>query len=432
MKFKILLFVFLFTFANAAIAQNPFTWTQLPNMPGKTANNSVSEGDVSGVRHIYSFGGIDTTKLYTGIHQNAFRYNTVTQIWDSIPSLPDTLGKIASGASTVNNIIYIFGGYHVLAGGSEVSSDRVHRYDPNTNSYLSDGLPIPKSIDDHVQCVWRDSLIFLITGWSNTGNVQDVQIYDPAGNSWQNGTMVPSTASQYACFGASGSIIGDTIYYYGGAKSGFNFPASDVLRKGVIDPTDPTNITWGLVAAGPRKAYRSSSISYGDRIFWIGGSETSYNYDGLSYFDGSGVNPSNSIFSFKEPTGNFTNWQYSDSIMDMRGIAQVSSNQWIVCGGMAQNQKVSDQTFLLEYDASYVGLKKLEMEIAVYPNPSKDNIYVDITEGISKIDIYNQLGELVITSTTEFINVSKLKTGIYLIEVQTLDQKSGRIQFAKE
>ncbi|MFT7614115.1 MAG: N-acetylneuraminic acid mutarotase, partial [Parvicellaceae bacterium] len=120
MKFKILLFVFLFTFANAAIAQNPFTWTQLPNMPGKTANNSVSEGDVSGVRHIYSFGGIDTTKLYTGIHQNAFRYNTVIQIWDSIPSLPDTLGKIASGASTVNNIIYIFGGYHVLAGGSEV------------------------------------------------------------------------------------------------------------------------------------------------------------------------------------------------------------------------------------------------------------------------------------------------------------------------
>ena len=154
--------------------------SEVSTMPEAVSNNAVVEGWANDTGYVYSFGGIDSTKLWSGIHLRSFRYNTVTDFWDAIPSLPDTLGKIATGASLVDSIIYIIGGYHVYANSNELSSDKVHRFDPRTNNYLSDGADIPVAIDDHVQAVWNDSLIYVITGWSNTGNVPFVQIYDPA------------------------------------------------------------------------------------------------------------------------------------------------------------------------------------------------------------------------------------------------------------
>ena len=75
--------------------------------------------------------------------------------------------------------------------------------------------------------VYKDSLIYVVTGWSGSGfsgtNVANVQIYNPANDTWSVGTPVPNT-NQYKAFGASGIIVEDTIYYFGGAKiSGFNF-----------------------------------------------------------------------------------------------------------------------------------------------------------------------------------------------------------------
>ena len=54
-----------------------------------------------------SFGGIDSSKIWSGIHLRSFRYNTQADTWETIPALPDTMGKIAAGASTIKNKIYI-------------------------------------------------------------------------------------------------------------------------------------------------------------------------------------------------------------------------------------------------------------------------------------------------------------------------------------
>ena len=152
------------------------------------------------------FAGIDETKAYSGIHKKAFRYNTQTQIWDEIAELPSGNGRIAAGASLVKNKIYIIGGYHVASNYNEVSSNKVHVFDPESNTYEADGTPIPLAIDDQVQAVWRDSLIYVISGWSNTANVANVQIYNPSSDTWSNGTSLPNS-SNYKVFGGSGSIF---------------------------------------------------------------------------------------------------------------------------------------------------------------------------------------------------------------------------------
>jgi Kelch motif len=160
MRFLLLL---LFPFALSAQV-SPF-YSEVAPIPSAVTNNAVAYANIADTTFIYSFAGLDSTKLWSGIHLKAWRLNLVHQEWQSIPPVPDPMGgKIAAGASTVKNKIYVIGGYHVAQNGSEVSSNKIHRYDPISNTWLSDGAPIPKAIDDHVQAVWRDSLIFVVTG----------------------------------------------------------------------------------------------------------------------------------------------------------------------------------------------------------------------------------------------------------------------------
>jgi len=328
-------------------AQN-WNWTELSPMPFRTANNAVCEAVVNGNEFVYSFAGIDTSKIYSGIHNRSFKYDVAADSWTEIAPLPDTMTKIAASASYVNGKIYIIGGYSVFSNNNEVSSERVHIYDPVTDSYETDGAPIPVKIDDQVQCVYKDSLIFVVTGWSDFGNVPAVQIYNPSLDQWQSGTSVP-TMFQYLVFGGSGYILGDTLYYHGGA-AGQSFAARKFIRKGYINPIDPTDITWELIGEAPGDAgYRAACSGTDDRVFWVGGSPTSYNYNGIAYNGSGGVDPSARILHF-----NPTDSTYLDEItqpygvMDLRGIAKLDNNRWIICGGMDTNQVVSNRTFLLE------------------------------------------------------------------------------------
>ena len=92
----------------------------------------------------------------------------------------------------VDDVAYVIGGYHVFA---DITVRA--QFGPGTSvgsgheTWLTDGAPIPIPIDDHVQAVWRDSLIYVITGWSNNTNVAAVQIYDPALDQWSVGTPGP-------------------------------------------------------------------------------------------------------------------------------------------------------------------------------------------------------------------------------------------------
>ncbi|MEM8909289.1 MAG: hypothetical protein AAGD05_15695, partial [Bacteroidota bacterium] len=279
-----------FVFSLLFICCCPLVWsqnweiTEVGLLPEAVSNNAVVEGFINGVPYLYSFSGIDASKNSAGIHLKSWRYNTQTGESMSLPDLPDTMGKIAAGASRIGDIIYIMGGYYVFENGNELTSEKVHRYDILNNTYLSDGAPIPVPVDDQVQVVWRDSLIFLVTGWRNTTNVPDVQIYNPSTDEWQVGTSVPNNFN-YTSFGASGAIIGDTIFYFGGAAAifpvGNPFPIQSWLRKGVINPDDPTSINWSLSQFDPNvNGYRAGATTVGSTIFWLGGSGITYNFDG--------------------------------------------------------------------------------------------------------------------------------------------------------
>jgi hypothetical protein len=410
--------------------------TEQAEMPFAISNNAVSQGVVNGNSFVYSFGGIDSTKIYSGNTLNSFRYDVTNNVWDTILPLPDTLGKIAAGASTIDSIIYIIGGYHVFSNGSEVSSNKVHRYNINTGTYLTDGTNIPVPIDDHVQAVWRDSLIYIITGWSNTGNVPDVQIYDTKNDSWQVGTSTPNS-SMYKSFGSSGTIYNDTIFYFGGASTGFNFPAQTNFRKGAIDPNNPTQIAWSQSVPNFQiKGYRMACTKSDVGIHWLGGSQVTYNYNGIAYNGSGGVVPLNRNLMYNRFTGVLDTVPVSGASlpMDLRGISEFNNNIRYIVGGMEVNQKVSKKTLKLEYVSSSIKENKEIYNVVLYPNPAHNILTINSSVFFTKIKIYSLDGGLIsenkYTVSGNELNISKLNKGMYMLALQ----KEGQIihkQFVK-
>ena len=339
------LFVVVVLLVNSINAQ--FTVTKVGELPVKVSNNAVCEGFINEVPYLFSFAGIDSTKIYSGIHLQSFRCNFETKKTIQIPDLPDTRGKIACAANRIDDIIYISGGYHVFKDGHEVSSNKMHRYDIVNNIFLEDGAPIPIATDDHVQAVWKNTLIYIISGWSNKENIPNVQIYNPKTDIWLNGTSTPNT-SAYKSFGASGTIIGNTIYYFGGATSDKGFAIQNQLRIGKINPNNPTEIKWSIIET-KYTGYRMTCTTVDNKIHWLGGSNNTYNFNGIAYDKSGGVPTNNRDLFLSTSKFEFFENFVTEIPMDLRGIANIKPKIKYIAGGMLSNQKVTRNIYKLEW-----------------------------------------------------------------------------------
>ncbi|MGK0366324.1 MAG: N-acetylneuraminic acid mutarotase [Saprospiraceae bacterium] len=394
------------------------TWTELANMQEPVANNAVTTATVNGETYVYSFTGIDATKSCDGDHLRSFRYSVTNDTWEALPDIPDMLGgKIAAAASMVKNKIYVTGGYHLSPSCNEISSAKIHIFNPETNEWEDDGAEMLVPIDDQVQVVWKDSLIIMVTGWSNTTNVNDVQIYNPTTNEWIEGNSTPNQAN-YKVFGGSGSIVGDTIYYAGGARIAGNFPAATTYRKGYINPEDPTDITWSLKSDPAAKGYRMGASDFQGRPIWFGGSDVTYNFDGIAYNGSGGVTALDRVSIYNPSTGAFEQFSaWMPELMDLRGVAKISDNEFILAGGMLQGQEVSDKTFLLTLDdlPSAVENVSLNNVLDISPNPTRGEIIINAT-GNFEVEIIDLSGKIISTQKIqgrEVLNLRNIPNGVY-------------------
>ncbi|PWH85761.1 Kelch repeat-containing protein [Brumimicrobium oceani] len=407
MRILILFSLCLFSFLGNS--QGNWTWTKLSNLPISTSNNAVVHAKAADGKAVYSFGGISGTLSSSEIHQRVFKYDVSQDLWLEMDAIPDTSGKIASAASYVNDKIYIIGGYHVEANGTETSSEKVHIYNPITDVFEADGNPLPIPIDDHVQAVWRDSLIYVISGWSNTGNVPDVQIYNPELNSWTMGTPTPSF-SFYPSFGASGYILGDTIFYFGGAKDFPSFEATNVLRKGIIDKNDPTQIQWTVINSGNGEPlYRAACSGHDKTIFWVGGAKKAYNFNALEYYNNKVVKPNKRIYEIDLEEKSQSNiYSVENRGMDLRGIAKLGGGNWIIAGGIDSLQQASKATYLLHNPRlSDIGTSNKPPMFKI--RESEDYFTVE-TENVGKIIIYDIQGRTIYKSNKQLADLSIAKT----------------------
>jgi len=400
-----------FLFSNQLIAQTEYysvSYLELTDMPEAVSNQAIAAFEADNGFRIASFGGIDESKAFDGIHNRCFMYLSAGNLWVPITDLPDERGRIANGASTVGNKVIVIGGYEVFQSGNEQSLADVDIFDTELLSFTT-GTDIPVPIDDHVQAVYKDSLIYIVSGWSDTGNVPDVQIYDVANDSWQEGTPIPNN-NLYKGFGLAGEIVGDTLYYIGGADFSF---LPNQIRKGFIHPEDPTIIDWSIEENDLAQVYRPGVSTSFNKVVWFGGSYDAYNFDGLSYADNSGVVPSTDITIYNPERGVLSRLEgVLPPIMDLRGVAKISDFEYIICGGIMENQVVSNKTYRVFLELLY---SNIESPTSLFPNPVQTVLNIADFDFEGRYLIRNVQGRempLIIKPSTQ---VAALPVGLYML-----------------
>lgn len=332
--------VILFIGAGSSAAPRPVGAQEevqaLPPLPIPVTNNAVAADTTGPVPHLYSLLGLDHTKRWSGITNRAFRLTWGDTTWRELPPVPGS-GRLAATAQVVRGRLYLFGGYTVAENGTEHSLANTDIFDPADGRWRA-GAPIPVPVDDAVSGVWRDSLVYLVSGWHDTDNVRLVQIYDPSADRWTTATPIPGPG----VFGHSGGIVGDAIVFIDGVEARPARPRYAILPqawRGTIDPADPTRIAWRPLGPHPGPArYRAAAGVCGGRLLFAGGTDNPYNYDGIGY-DGVPSDPVAEAFAFDPATDGWTDTHPSPPRMDHRGLVTWRGTGWAI-GGMGPDQRV--------------------------------------------------------------------------------------------
>ena len=74
-----------------------------------------------------------------------------------------------------------------------------------------------------------------------------------------------------------------------------------------------------------------------------------------------------------------------------------------------------------------------KLHVILYPNPSKDILFIECNEFIEDIQCLNYLRQPVdVVLEDNFINISLLSAGLYFIDIKTRGGKAMTTKFVKE
>lgn len=102
----------------------------------------------------------------------------------------------------------------------------------------------------------------------------------------------------------------------------------------------------------------------------------------------------------------------------------------VAIGGIGNDNNGSNSGHVRIFDlSSALSTKdKTVLDFKIYPNPVKDQFSIQLKNilELENVNIYNNLGQLVLTSNETTINSSKLSTGLYIVEIQTTRGKASK------
>jgi N-acetylneuraminic acid mutarotase len=281
------------------------TWFQIEPLPKPVTGNAVA-GFKSGDERVYfSFMGMGPSKSPKDVTRDAYVYSSLDHKWKPMPPVQGTRGRLAAQAYSSVTGVLVFGGYTVEPDGRLTAVPEVNVFvyagKERAKGYWSRGVNMPVAVADAAIGGHDENHVYLIAGWSKDDAVDNVQLYDPRKDHWQQATPIPGRP----VFGPAGSIVDDYILYLGGAyknpdPKGPKFLASDEAWLGKIKK--PDQIEWTKLPPFPSKArFRIAAVAAKHRVIFIGGSEKPYDLNGMGY-DGKLAEPVATAFAFNVRT----------------------------------------------------------------------------------------------------------------------------------
>jgi Dolichyl-phosphate-mannose-protein mannosyltransferase len=323
---------------------------RISKAPQARSNWALASAKANADQEIFAFYGLGAGKNYSDIAKDVHAYSPAKNRWRKVGDIPVSQGVLASAASTINNKIYLAGGYTVAENGDEKSTPELFEFDPTTTSFkVISQMPTP--VDDSVLLAWRERFLIFVSGWHDTGNVKHVQLFDTLKNTWFSATEYPGEG----VFGHSGGMVGDSMIICDGVtamrgKDGKNqFAMTDACYRGDLDINNPTKIKWLKIAKHPGlpiyRAAATGTKQLGTRVLFAGGANRAYNYNGIGY-DGIAVPASDKVFSYEFAT---SQWREHAALaapsMDHRTLIEIGGVFYLP-GGMRNSQEVTSETLV--------------------------------------------------------------------------------------
>ncbi len=270
------------------------TWTQGAPMP--TARSEIAAAVLDG--RIYVAGGLDTE----GNPLAAFEvYDPEDDKWEVAPSMPVALHHL--GVAAQEGRVYVSGGYrgtrfrpnvrgawvydpeterwseiaampapraaHVMVpldgklyvvGGVGPEPTAVWAYDPESDSWDETLAPLPTP-REHLSAAVTDGKLYVIGGrWSGIGNLDTVEVYDPATDEWMTLPAMPTPRG-----GLTAAALDEQIHVTGGEA----FEPSRTF--GEHEVYDVTRERWFALPDLPTPRHGLASIGLDGRWYVIGG-----------------------------------------------------------------------------------------------------------------------------------------------------------------
>jgi len=319
-------------------------------LPAPVSINAVTGFRTHNQFLVFSFMGLGAKRPPDAVTTESYVLDLNGAGWSAIKAVPGITGRIAAMAVNVRSSVFVLGGYVVDAHARGTAVPDVSLYEPHANRWLREqDIPVP--VGDAVIGTYQDRYIYLVGGRGNDGPVSDVQVYDTEKNRWSAATPLPGAA----VFGHSGTLVGDTIVYIGGAarnaaEEGPQYVLASECWMGKIDHHDHNKIQWSKLPDHPGAAnFRiAAGGSEKDRmIYFSGGADALYDLKGIGA-DGKPVEPSPFTFAFNLRSAKWETISENtpNPVMDEPTLI-VTSEGLVVAGGMAKGQQVTARVTVL-------------------------------------------------------------------------------------
>jgi len=214
-------------------------WVSLA--PLQTARQELAVAAANG--KVYAIGGISGLNVLASVEE----YDPASNRWRFVAPLPEPLHH--SAAATLDDVIYVIGGYRTLAFDP---ADAVYRYDPRSDAWSKvASLPTARGA---LAAATIDGRIFAVGGVPG-GSL--LSVYDPRTDRWALLTPMPTGREHLAAAAAGGKL------YVAGGRQPQNVDAMEVY--------DPVTDQWRELPPLPTARSGIAAAAVNDRIYVFGG-----------------------------------------------------------------------------------------------------------------------------------------------------------------
>jgi DNA-binding CsgD family transcriptional regulator/N-acetylneuraminic acid mutarotase len=222
-------------------------WQQKAPLP--TARSGLAA--VAFNAKIYAIGG----ETKAGVTSDLAAYDTESDSWTSLAGMPTPVRDI--GAVVVSGQFYVPGGKSA----SGKASDELQIYNPIRNTW-EQGARLPSAIYGYALAT-LDGKIYLIGGTNGKDILSTVYVYSPDTARWEQKTNMP-TARAYA----SAAAVNGKIFVMGGYQGSKGLVANEMYTP---ELDNDGNHPWEEQAALPAPRYGMGLVSQADLLYMIGG-----------------------------------------------------------------------------------------------------------------------------------------------------------------